>query len=145
MLIGEVFLQEAHLAGYAEILDEQSPERIDGYDVTWILPKAKLGFAVVRDVAANSAEAMLDGMSEALQKACSNQARIERPDRVAPGILGRIRIYCGDAPPALFTLFNRPRGGMYLMTVKGDPGPEGRAISERYDSQISDALIRRGN
>jgi hypothetical protein len=136
LLVGEIFLQEGHLAGYAEPLDTQSPDQIEGYDVTWTLPKAKAGFLVLDDVTTDSAAAYLLEVSKAVEKGCSTAARTELPSELAPGILGRLHVYCEGEPSAMFIFFHRPRGGMYQMLVLGDPGPEGRIAAEQYDKQI---------
>jgi hypothetical protein len=140
LLVGEIILQEGHLAGYAHSLDAQSLDLIEGYDATWTLPNARAGFLVLDDVPMSQAEAHLRQVSDVVGKGCSSQARTERPDKLPPGIIERLRIYCEGEPSALFILFHRPRGGMYQLLMLGDPGAEGRTAAEQYDDQIVESF-----
>jgi hypothetical protein len=85
-------------------------------------------------------EAYLQQVSNVVGKGCSSQARTERPDKLAPGIIGRLHVYCEGEPSALFILFHRPRGGMYQLLMLGDPGAEGRIAAEQYDEQIVESF-----
>jgi hypothetical protein len=143
LLMGQVFLDEAHLTGYSEMLDSNSADWIDGYDALWKLPKARVGFDVLDDITATFADEFFSGVSASVQTACRSPARVERISELAPGIIGRLHVYCEGASSSMLILFHRPRGGSYLMTVMGDLGPGGTVAAEKYDDQIARVLIDR--
>jgi hypothetical protein len=143
MLTGQVFLDESHLTGYAEMLDSDSADWIDGYDALWKLPKAKVGFSVLANTEASLVDEFFADVSAQVQTACPSSGRVERPSELAPGIIGRLHAYCEGASSLMFILIHRPRGGSYLMTVMGDPGSDGTIAAEKYDEQIARVFIDR--
>jgi hypothetical protein len=139
MLVGTVILrrigqQDARVMGAGE-------DVIDGYQQTWRLARARAGVLVLDGLAREETGEFLQNLEDKLSEACPAPTLSERPIVSRP-ILGRLRFSCGlYASAARFFVLPRPRGGLYVFLVMGDPDPEGGTAADALDDKIAAALV----